>query len=117
VDYVALNASGGINPATYAWVDSRAASPSNPLSVTVQVGPFKLAYIKKKTTGSFLKKKICMILKDYSDDGGNTWVKITRRDASNKGIGFWNWNPSGGTTSKISRISYSFDHVNIAGVK
>lgn len=97
---------------TYAWTDSR-----GPHSVKVEVGPFRIAYIKKKKSGGFLKKKICLILMDYSDGGGNTWVKLTRQDPSRE-AGFWTWNPHGGTITKMSRVSYSFDQVpSVAGIQ
>lgn len=105
---------GGTNPVTYAWTDSRGDH-----SVQAGVGPFKVAHIKKQKSGNFLKKKICLVLKDYSDaeTGMPATVTITRQDPPNKRIGFWNWNPHGGTITKVSRVSYSFDRVGVSGTK
>ncbi|MBI4322871.1 MAG: hypothetical protein HY596_01200 [Candidatus Omnitrophica bacterium] len=98
---------GGKNPAGYAWSDSR-----GDLSVEVEVGPFKVARTKKKS--SF--KKICIVLKDYADDGSRSWVKITRQDPV-RDAGFWRWNDYGGKTAKLSRSAYSFNFVKIAGTQ
>lgn len=92
----------------YEWEDSR-----GPHNVTVEVGLFKLAYIKKKTSGNALKKTICMILRDYEDGGGSTYVTITRREPG-KDLGLWNWNNGGQTITKTGRASYSFDRVGLA---
>ena len=98
---------GGKNPAGYLWTDSRGT-----LSVEAEVGPFKVARTKTKKSS----KKICIVLKDYSDDGSRSWVKITRQEPS-KELGFWNWNAYGGKTTKLSRSAYSFNFVKIAGTK
>lgn len=103
--------SGGVNPVQYAWTDSRGAH-----KVLVEVGPFRIAFIKAKSKGSFLSKKNCLQLRDYTDDGTNTWVKIVRQDPVRE-AGFWKWNAHGGATSKMARAAYSFDFVKMAGTK
>jgi hypothetical protein len=102
---------GGLNPATYAWKDSRGDH-----SVAVQVGPFKIPRVVKKKTGNWLVGKICLTLTDFQDNGTNAWVRVTRRDPSTA-MGLWRWNPFGGQMTKISRVSYSFDRVDIAGTR
>jgi len=103
---------GGLNPVTYRWTDSR-----GPHFVMVEVGPFKTAFIKKKKYGDTLMGKLCLVLRDFSDSGANTWVKVTRQDPS-RPAGFWQWNPQGGTISKMARASYSYGSTPaIAGTK
>lgn len=105
---------GGANPVTYTWTDSRGDH-----SVQAGVGPFRLAYIKRVKSGSSLMKKICLVLKDYSTDAGAppARVTITRQDPPMKNIGFWNWNPHGGTITKVSNVSYSFNRVGVSDIK
>jgi hypothetical protein len=100
-----------INPTTYAWEDSRGKH-----AVTVEVSQFKMPTTKRKKSSSFLKTTICIVLKDYEDaTGKNTWVRITRRDPSQR-FGVWTWNPGGGTVTKVSRIRYSFDRVGVTAI-
>lgn len=108
---------GGINPVTYNWKDSRGQH-----SVEAEVGPFKIARIVKKKSGGFLKKKICLKLVDYSDNGSNTWLRIIRNDPIDKEIksgkvalGKWNPSPYKGKISRLSRTYYSYDKVGIYG--
>ena len=116
--YTPLEEKGGINPVTYSWTDSRGEH-----SIEVEAGPYKLARIEVRKSGGFLKKEICLILKDYSDDGSRTWVKITRREPANKELGMLGkWNPvasaaDGGffTITRSSRAAYSFNYIKISG--
>lgn len=79
---------GGVNPVTYKWNDSRGEH-----SVSVETGPYKLPYVQKIKRGDWLIGKTTFYLRNYSDGGSSTWVRITRRDPANKdsGIaGMWN---------------------------
>ena len=107
---------GGLNPATYKWQDSRGSH-----SITTEASSFKIPRIEVKKSGGFLKKKICLVLRDYSDDGSRTWIKITRSDPANKelksgkvSLGLWNPFVSGEIT-KTSKAYYSYDKAGIAG--
>lgn len=105
---------GGLNPLTYAWTDSRGDH-----GITVETGPFKLARIETKKSGGFLKKKVCMVLVDYSDNGSRSWVKVTRKDPANKDLGILGkWNPISGSEFAVTRTAkaaYSYDHIKMSG--
>lgn len=104
---------GGVNPMSYAWKDSRGTH-----AVQVEVSNFKLPQFKKKTSGSFLKKKICMVLDGARDDGTNTWVAVRRRDPSSN-LGLWQWNAwapgmADWTLNKKACAAYTPTSVNLA---
>lgn len=138
---------GGRNPVIYKWADSRCPKDSGDLdgdedreetlpchSVSVEVSDFRVPWVKKKKSGGFLTKKICLILTDYSDDtGANTWVTVSRADLAKQAVGgmlgSWNYCGSGGSdcvedeslfgqrmfkTSRISKAKYSYNMVGIA---
>lgn len=138
---------GGRNPVIYKWADSRCPKDSGDLdgdedreetlpchSVSVEVSDFRVPWIKKKKSGGFLTKKICLILTDYSDgSGANTWVTVSRADLASQAVGgtlgSWTYCGSGGSdcaedeslfgqrmfkTSRISRAKYSYNMVGIA---
>ncbi len=116
-EYGELTSWGGLNPATYPWADSRGDH-----SIAVEASGFKLPSTRNTSSGGLLKKKYCLELVDYRDDSGaNTWVKITRKDPSNKEIKSGNlalgmWNPYfDGKITKKSRAYYSFDGVGVVG--
>ncbi len=94
------NVPGGaytINPGRYPWTDS-----AGEHVVEVEVGRFKLAQVKKKK--SFWK--ICLVLKDYKDDGSKAYVEIDRTDPM-RNLGLWRWNPFGGDwVRKTGRARY-----------
>lgn len=104
------------NPVTYAWQDEAGEDHS----ITVRVGDFKVPRTAKYKKGSWYNRKVCIGLKDYHDDGTNTWVRIRRNDSgsSNKQIGvLGRWNPfsSGSNISKISRVSFSYNRIRVSG--
>jgi hypothetical protein len=107
---------GGLNPAVYSWTDSRGQH-----SIKAQVGPYKLASTIKTESGNWLKKEICIRMVDYSDDGSNSWVQVTRQDPKDKDVksgkvslGMWNPFFSGKITKK-GKSYYSYDKVGLAG--
>lgn len=107
---------GGINPVTYSWTDSRGEH-----SITVEVGPFKVPWVRKEKRGNWLVGKICLVLTDYHDDGTNTWVKITRRDPANKEMGILGrWNPTASaeegffTITRTSHAAYSYNYIKMS---
>ncbi|MDD2679221.1 MAG: Tad domain-containing protein [Candidatus Omnitrophica bacterium] len=113
--YAALESGyGGLNPAIYSWADSRGDH-----SVRVAVGNYQLARTITTSSGSWLKKEICVRLVDYSDDGSNSWVQITRQDPKNKDVktgkvSLGMWNPFfSGTITKKGRAYYSYDKVGL----
>lgn len=115
--YTPLEYKGGQNPATYSWSDSRGEH-----SVEVEAGPYKLAWIETRESGSWLDKEICLILRDYSDNGSKTWIKVTRRDPANKDLGILGkWNPTASadegfsTITRRSRAAYSFNYIKMSG--
>lgn len=84
---------GGINPVTYKWTDSRGEN-----KVIVEVSPFKIPWLRKKSTrpvkwiGKDIYNKKQLILTDYCDNcawnrdcgpcddpGRDTYVRITRK--------------------------------------
>lgn len=103
----------GANPVVYSWGDSRGSH-----SITVEVGPFKLARMEKSGSCKKFVGKQCLKLKDYTD-AGRCWVKITRQDPTNQPVGsgrvgFGWWNPfSSGTITKTGRVYYSYDRVGL----
>ncbi len=105
---------------TYSWQDKRGGTLENH-SITVEVGPFKLARLEKKESGCFLVKKICLIMKDYKDNGERTWIKVTRKDpdSTNKKVGILGiWNPRiAGEITKECYVYYSYDKVGIKSVR
>ena len=105
---------GNLNPISYTWRDSRGDH-----TMTIEVGPFKMPTAKTEKRGNILKGKICLVLKEYKDNGSKAWVKVTRNDldSAQQHMTWWRWNPFGGRLSKISRVSYSFDHVDLAGTR
>lgn len=110
---------GGLNPATYRWQDSRGAH-----AVQVDVGPFRLPAVKKKTSGNFLVKKICMVLEHHTSGQNNTPVPkvvIRRRDPTSE-MGLWRWNAwmnpntsSEWTMTKQGCANYSPTAVGLTG--
>jgi len=83
---------GGLNPATYSWTDSRGAH-----SVKVQVGSYQLAKTIETSSSNGWSKTTCIRLANYSDNGSNSWVEITRQDPQSKdlksgrvSLGMWN---------------------------
>lgn len=122
---------GGINPVTYRWSDSRCKSGLKDVcdldeddniaedykchSVEVRASDFKIPWIDEEKSGGFLKKKVCMVMKDYCSDPNNdiynmftdaegrlkcensnnpVWVKISRKEAGNQDMGIlgqWNF--------------------------
>jgi len=107
---VGTSAITGGNPATYTWQDTR-----GPHSIQVLVGPFKIPSIRKKKYGSWLKGKLCLELRDHTDTGARTFVRITRADPPQP-MALWTWNPNG-TIRKTSRIAFSMNDVHVAGVQ
>lgn len=114
---------GGTNPATYSWADTRGTH-----HLTVETGPFKMAWVDKENRGNWLTGKTCLVLKDYCDGPGcpakynpatlnNTWVTITREDPANQATGVWTWNPFGGRVTKTARVMYNEKSVGISGTK
>ena len=107
---------GGLNPATYSWTDSRGNH-----SITASVGNYQLASTITTESGNWLNKEICVRLINYSDDGSNSWVQITRQDPPSKDVktgrvSLGMWNPFfSGTITKKGKASYSFDAVGLAG--
>jgi hypothetical protein len=103
----------GPNPGIYRWQDSRGEQ-----FVSVAVGPFRMPRIEKRKSGSFLRRKVCLRLEDYSDTGRFAWVEVSRSDPTHPvAKGLWTWNPIG-VVSKRSRASYNgvLHQVGIAGV-
>jgi ferredoxin len=101
------------NPLTYEWTDSLGDH-----SIRVEVGDFKVPWVKREKHGGFFKKKVCLKLQDYSDDGRNTWVSIERTDPQNTqvgNLGFWN-RPGSGTVRRMSRAAFSYDYVELRGI-
>ena len=98
----------GAGSVTYRWTDNR-----GPHAVTVETGPFKVANLDHFKTGNWLKGKLWQRIHDYADDGSKTWIQVTRQEPANINTGFWTWNPFGGTITKTSRVSYSYDQVGI----
>lgn len=106
---------GGKNPITYRWRDS--ACPASLKdeddwdndcdtaetgfchSIEIQTSDFKAPWVKKKSSGGFLSKKVCLILMDYCYDpdkkhvtcGKNihnpVWVQITKKDITAQDMG------------------------------
>ena len=104
---------GGLNPVTYTWRDSRGDH-----TVTAEVGDFKVPQVKRVgPKGMCLSCKKGVKMVDYQDDGSHAWVKVTRNDlpSAASAMRFWKWNPFGGRMSKMSRVSYSYDRVGLAG--
>jgi hypothetical protein len=107
---------GGLNPATYSWTDTRGDH-----SITAQVGSYQLASTITEESGSWLKKTICVRLINYSDNGSNSWVQVTRQDPKSKDVktgrmSLGMWNPFfSGIISKRGRAYYSYDTVGLAG--
>lgn len=98
VDIVALGdcAPGNHNCVQYIWQDSRGTN-----TIRVEVGPFKMPRLHRKS--SFWK--VCMQLKDYTDDN-RCWVKVTKYEsAPNVGI-FGKWNPFRRGITRISKVGY-----------
>lgn len=105
---------------TYPWTDSRGEH-----WVEVEVGPFYLANTYKTKSCSSLgcgwKKKTCIHLNDYADDGGagdndgiagnSTYVKITRYDMPSGIARFWPWKTQ--TVIKQACVSYSYNHIEL----
>ncbi len=105
---------GGLNPAVYSWNDSRGEH-----SVKVEVGRYQVARTITTTSGGSWSKTICIRLVDYSDNGLNSWVQITRRDPQNKDVksgrvSLGMWNPFfNGIITKKGKASYSYDRVGL----
>ncbi|MFA5350135.1 MAG: Tad domain-containing protein [Candidatus Omnitrophota bacterium] len=105
---------GGLNPATYSWTDSRGEH-----SIKAEVGNYQLASTITTSSGSWLKKTICVRMVNYSDDGTNSWVQITRQDPKSKDvksgkISLGMWNPFfSGTITKKGKAYYSYDKVGL----
>ncbi|MCG2713857.1 MAG: pilus assembly protein TadG-related protein [Candidatus Omnitrophica bacterium] len=113
--YAALQTGyGGLNPATYSWTDSRGEH-----SIKAQVGNYQLARTVTTKSGGGWSKTICVRLVDYSDNGANSWVEITRQDPTNKDVksgrvSLGLWNPFfSGTIKKKGKSSYSWDRVGL----
>ena len=121
---------GGINPVTYRWSDSRCKSGLLDVcdideddnieedykchSVEARTSGFKIPWIDEEKSGGFLKKKVCMVMKDYcSDPNGDlaklgldckaednnnpVWVNISRKESGNQEMGVlgkWNFKDS-----------------------
>jgi hypothetical protein len=100
---------GGVNPITYRWADSRGNH-----HVQVEASNFKIPAIKKKKKGNFFAGKLCMTLSNSTDDGRNTWVKVTRQDPPNRAAGLWQWNPFSGAVTKRACVRYSHENVGLA---
>ena len=114
--YAALETGyGGLNPATYSWADSRGEH-----SIKAQVGNYQLARTVTTESGGWAKKTICIRMVDYSDNGANSWVEITRQDPTNKDVksgkvSLGLWNPFfSGTIKKKGKSSYSWDTIGLA---
>lgn len=97
----------GVNPIRYSWKDSRGDH-----WIEAQVGPFRLASIRTRKYGNFLKNKICLEVINYQDNGANSWVSVTRQGPSDKPmgknmgqtrnvLGWWNPGNSGKITKRI----------------
>jgi hypothetical protein len=105
---------GGLNPAIYGWTDSRGRH-----SVTASIGNYKLARTITTESGGWAKKEICVRLVDYSDNGANTWVQITRQDPQSKDVktgkvNLGMWNPFfSGKITKGGKAYYSYDRVGL----
>jgi len=105
---------GGLNPATYSWTDSRGDH-----SIKAEVGNYQLASTITTESGSWLKKTICIHMVNYSDDGTNSWVQITRQDPKSKDVksgkvSLGMWNPFfSGTITRKGKASYSYDNVGL----
>ena len=113
--YVAIESGyGGLNPATYSWTDSRGDH-----SIKAEVGNYQLASTITTESGSWLKKTICIHMVNYSDDGTNSWVQITRQDPKSKDVksgkvSLGMWNPFfSGTITRKGKASYSYDNVGL----
>jgi hypothetical protein len=106
---------GGLNPAIYSWADSRGSH-----SITASVGNYKLARTVTTESGGWAKKEICVRMVDYSDNGANTWVQVTRQDPQSKDVktgkvNLGMWNPFfNGKITKGGKAYYSYDRVGMA---
>ena len=100
----------GNNPTIYRWHDARGDH-----EVEVQLGPFRIPWLRKKKSGGFLMKKVCIILTDHSDNGGRTWVRITKTHPTDTPIGVWTWNAFPGQTTKVGRVAFDINGARIAG--
>ena len=112
----------------YGWRDS-----TGEHTVRVELGPFTFSTIGRHQRGSvwIFAKKICMELENYCDNrpgdscvranttssAGRTWVRITRADPTNTNLGWWVWNPSGGTITKLACPSYRQDDVGLSPLR
>lgn len=111
---------GGLDKSCYGckgeWRDSRGLH-----AIRVEVGPFRMAWVQKQVSGNFLIKKVCMILRDFRDNGSRAYVRILRWDPK-KESRLWTWNPHGNETlviageqvpmariTKISGASYTYN--------
>ena len=119
---------GGVHQmdGVYEWQDTQGNH-----SVTVEIGPFIIPTTRNYKTGNWLLGKSCIEMLNYCDntpgcmhhrpDGtafagpDRTWVRVTRRDPTNKQVGFWRWNPFGGTIRKTARAAYNRLYVGICG--
>ena len=131
---ISMSTSGGLNPVTYSWPDALCADDSDCHSISVDVSHFELAWIESGDEcterslgmmgliggGMCTERKYWLELKDYTDNGDNTRVKITRADqpdAAKTGVGaLGSFNPFGkGEITKVSKAAYSYNYVNIVG--
>lgn len=103
--------SDGAGSAAYSWRDSRGEH-----QVTIETGPFKIAKLEREKRGNFLVGSICMVLKEYTENGSRAWVRITRKDTPNAAqqMRFWKWNPFSGTVTKRASASYTQNSIGLA---
>lgn len=102
---------------SYDWTDSR-----GPHKITVTVSNFTWPRIKKKTSGSFLMKKVCLVLKIPSE---RPWVQVIREDPNTKPVVSQNisggavdyglqWNPFyTGTLRRNATVIYNYNRVDV----
>jgi len=94
---------GGLNPVIYSWSDSLGEH-----SITVETGPFKEPSTEETSSGGWFIGEDCIHLRNHSDDGKNTWVKVRREDPDEAQVGilgFW----KAGPIERTSHAAYSYD--------
>jgi hypothetical protein len=103
---------GGSNPIRYYWEDSRGLN-----TVAVQASGFVVPRIVTEKRGSWLKGKVCSVLKNYSDEN-NCWIKVTKYPPANVSLGILGrFNPFNRGVSKVGRAYYGIDSVGLRDTK
>ena len=93
---------GGLNPVVYSWSDSLGEH-----SVTVETA-FKEPNTEPTETGGWFVNEKCIHLRDHSDDGTNTWVKVKRVDPDEAQVGILGlW--KAGPIERTSHAAYSYN--------